>query len=67
MAKCVQVVGQGIPIRVSDDFAIQLVRRDLDASYCPKRVWREFYKTHGREDTNPHRPGSSYTAPKGRR
>lgn len=40
MAKCVQIVGQGIPARVSDEDAFQIVDRDHDGQYCPKSVWR---------------------------
>lgn len=40
--KCVQVVGQGVPIRVSEDDAQALVNIG-DAQYCPRHVWREFY------------------------
>jgi hypothetical protein len=41
--KCVQIVGQGIPVRLSDDDAFQIVERDKDGEYCPKHVWKEFY------------------------
>lgn len=41
MAKCFRVVGQGIPVRMSDEDAFQIVDRDFDGEYCPKRVWRE--------------------------
>lgn len=40
MAKCIQVVGQGIPVRMSDEDAFQVVVRDHDGEYCPKSVWR---------------------------
>lgn len=45
MAKCIRVVGQGIPVRMSDDDAFQIVVRDHDGDYCPKRVWKEYYDT----------------------
>jgi hypothetical protein len=45
MSKCVQIVGQGIPVRLSDGDAFQLVERDRDGEYCPKREWRKFYAT----------------------
>lgn len=41
MAKCFRVVGQGIPVRMSDEDAFQIVDRDFDGEYCPKHVWRE--------------------------
>lgn len=41
MAKCFRVVGQGVPVRMSDDDAFQIVDRDKDGEYCPKRVWKE--------------------------
>lgn len=41
MAKCFQVVGQGIPVRMSDRDAFQVVDRDKDGQYCPKHVWKE--------------------------
>jgi len=40
MAKCFQVVGQGIPVRMSDEDAFQIVDRDRDGQYCPKHVWK---------------------------
>ena len=41
MAKCFRVVGQGIPIRMSDYDAHQVVVRDGDGEYCPKHVLKE--------------------------
>lgn len=41
MAKCFRVVGQGIPVRMSDEDAFQVVDRDFDGEYCPKHVWKE--------------------------
>jgi len=41
MAKCIQLVGQGVPVRMSDEDAFQVVERDHDGQYCPKRVWKE--------------------------
>ena len=40
MAKCFQVVGQGVPVRMSDADAFQVADRDHDGQYCPKSVWR---------------------------
>lgn len=42
MAKCVRIVGQGIPIRMSDDDAFTIVHRDLDGEYCPKSFWKSY-------------------------
>jgi hypothetical protein len=47
MAKCIQVVGQGIPVRMSDDDAFQVVERDHDGQYCSKNVWRDWYAEAG--------------------
>lgn len=44
--KCVQVVGQGIPIRLSDDDAHYLVSIG-DGQFCPKHKWRKYLKDHG--------------------
>jgi hypothetical protein len=43
MAKCVQFVGQGVPVRCTDDEAFQIVERDLDGQYCSKGFWRKWY------------------------
>ena len=44
MAKCIRVVGQGVPVRMSDDDAYQVVVRDGDGEYCPKSFWRDWYE-----------------------
>lgn len=46
MAKCVRVVGQGVPVRLSDDDAFQLVERDHDGEYCNKKFWKTWYAPH---------------------
>lgn len=43
MAKCVRIVGQGVPVRLSDDDAFTIVHRDLDGEYCPKNFWKRWY------------------------
>lgn len=43
MAKCLRIVGQGVPCRMSDDDAFQIVVRDGDGEYCPKKFWRAWY------------------------
>lgn len=41
--KCVRMVGQGIPARLSDEDARTLVVVDHDGEYCPKHVWKQFH------------------------
>lgn len=48
--KCVRIVGQGVPIRLSDDDAHQIVARDLDGEYCPKDVWKDFRDNNADEN-----------------
>jgi len=43
MAKCIQVVGQGVPVRLSDEAAFQIVEREHDGQYCSKGLWKDFY------------------------
>jgi hypothetical protein len=43
MAKCIQIVGQGIPVRMSDADAFQVVERDHDGEYCSKNVFKKAY------------------------
>lgn len=45
--KCVRVVGQGIPVRMSNEDAFQIVDRDRDGEYCPKDFWRRWYDEQG--------------------
>jgi hypothetical protein len=40
MAKCFRVVGQGVPVRTSDDDAHRVVVLEGDGEYCPKHVWK---------------------------
>lgn len=47
MAKCIRIVGQGVPVRMSDADAFQVVVRDKDGEYCSKNFW----KGDGRERT----------------
>lgn len=44
MAKCIQVVGQGIEVRMSNEDAFQVVERDRDGQYCSKRLFKDAYK-----------------------
>ncbi len=43
MAKCIQLVGQGVPTRVTDAEAFQIVEREGDGQYCSKKFWRDWY------------------------
>jgi hypothetical protein len=47
--KCVQIVGQGVSCRMSDDDAFQIVDRDHDGQYCPKTLWKNHYDLHHKE------------------
>lgn len=47
--KCIQVVGQGIPVRLPDEVAFQVVVREGDGQYCSKSLWREHYRKFGKE------------------
>ena len=40
--KCVRIVGQGLPARMSDADAAQIIREG-DGEYCPKRIWKRFH------------------------
>lgn len=39
--KCVRIVGQGLPVRMTDAEAARIVHVDKDGEYCPKSVWRD--------------------------
>lgn len=49
MAKCIRLVGQGVPVRVTDAEAREIVERDQDGQYCSKSFWRDWYADSGRE------------------
>ena len=44
--KCVQIVGQGIPARLSNEDAHRLVAVEHDGQYCPKRVFKKYRVEH---------------------
>jgi hypothetical protein len=44
MAKCFRVVGQGVPVRMSDEDAFQVVVRDHDGEYCSKRFFKDWLR-----------------------
>jgi hypothetical protein len=44
--KCVRVVGQGVPVRMSDADAFQIVHIDHDGEYCSKSFWKKWYDTN---------------------
>ena len=50
MAKCIRIVGQGVPVRMSDEDAFQVVVRDGDGEYCSKRFWKDWYDNHASPD-----------------
>lgn len=45
--KCIQLVGQGVPVRVTNEDAYQIVVRDHDGDYCPKWIWKLHYDRRG--------------------
>lgn len=45
--KCIQLVGQGVPVRVTDEDAHQIVKLDHDGDYCAKRIWKRWYDRRG--------------------
>lgn len=45
--KCIQLVGQGVPVRLSDKDARQIVVLDHDGAYCPKHIWKQWYDRRG--------------------
>jgi hypothetical protein len=64
--KCVRIVGQGIPVRMSDADAHTIVAIDSDGEYCPKSVWKsycdgEYMQKHGGRPA-----GRAYLAANGR-
>lgn len=51
--KCVRIVGQGVPVRLTDEKAREIVEIDKDGEYCPKSFFKEWYKRNtvvSRED-----------------
>ena len=42
--KCVRFVGQGVPVRLSDQQAFRIVEIDKDGEYCSKTFWRNWYR-----------------------
>jgi hypothetical protein len=42
--KCIRVVGQGVPVRLSDEKAHEIVVRDKDGEYCSKSFWKGWWK-----------------------
>lgn len=40
--KCLRLVGQGIPIRVPDAEAKQIVEKDFDGEYCSKSFYKNY-------------------------
>jgi hypothetical protein len=50
--KCVQIVGQGVPIRLSNDDAHRIVAINHDGQYCPKSVFKAYRKNHPEHPAN---------------
>lgn len=44
--KCVQIVGQGVPVRLSNDDAHRVVAVEHDGQYCPKSVFKKYRAEH---------------------
>ena len=44
MAKCVRMVGQGVPVRMSNEDAFRIVHNEKGGEYCSKSFWKEWYK-----------------------
>lgn len=47
MAKCVRLVGQGVPYRFHDEDAFQIVERDKDGEYWSKAAFKEHWAKPG--------------------
>lgn len=41
--KCVRIVGQGVPVRVTDEVARRVVEQEHDGEYCPKSFFKDWY------------------------
>lgn len=48
--KCVRMVGQGVPVRMPDDEAHQIVVHEGDGEYCSKSFWKGWHRMCGTED-----------------
>lgn len=42
--KCVRIVGQGVPCRLTNEKAHEIVEIDRDGEYCPKSFFKNWYK-----------------------
>lgn len=40
--KCIRLVGQGVPVRVSNEEAFKIVVLEHDGEYCSKSVYKEW-------------------------
>jgi hypothetical protein len=47
--KCLRIVGQGIPVRMSDADAARIIAEG-DGEYCKKEVWKRFHDTNADPD-----------------
>lgn len=42
--KCVRIVGQGVPVRLTNQKAHEIVEIDKDGEYCPKSFFKQWYE-----------------------
>lgn len=61
--KCLRIVGQGLPVRMSDDDAARVIAEG-DGEYCAKHVWKQFHD-HNRDPSFMRRQVCTFT-PTGR-
>lgn len=45
MAKCVRMVGQGVPYRMCNEEAAQIVREG-DGEYCSKKFFKDWWQAN---------------------
>jgi len=45
--KCVRIVGQGVPVLLSDDDARRIVEVYHDGEYCKRQFWKDWYDRVG--------------------
>lgn len=41
--KCVRIVGQGVPVRLTDAVARRVVEKEGDGEFCPKSFFKAWY------------------------
>lgn len=45
--KCVRIVGQGVPVRLSNDDAFRIVHADKAGEYCTRKFFRDWHAATG--------------------